>query len=245
MKALILTLLLAGSAHGKTADEVLDEARAANQVESSVQKVRMVIVSKNGSERVRELEMKARRDGDVRKSYARFTSPSDVSGTQLLLIDHPDKVDEQLLYLPAIKRVNRISGKARRGSFMGSDFSYEDLELGGRDGQHTLVEETDERWVIDTVPAGDSSYSRVRSHIDKADRVIRTVELFDRDGAPIKRLEIARVEQRDGVTVPVESVMKNLQKGTETRLIILEQRLNVGDELPDEVFTQAWLERNG
>lgn len=247
MRGLIL-LFLARSplAQAATADDVLDKAREVNQVDSAIQTVRMVIVSKGGSERSRELEMKSRREGEVLKSYARFTSPSDVAGTQLLMIDTPATVDEQLLYLPAIKRVNRISGKARQGSFMGSDFTYEDLELSGRTGTHTLVEETDEVWVVETVPSGDSAYGRIRAAVTKADYVSRKIEFFDDAGALLKVLEVARTEQDGTITLPVESVMKNVQKGTQTRLEVLEHRTGVpSEELPDEVFTQAYLERNG
>lgn len=248
MRILALLLLgLAAPAWASDAAAILEEARAANQVDSSIQKVRMVIVGRNGAERVRELELRGRRDGDVVKSHVRFTSPSDVAGTQLLTVDHPDQADEQLLYMPAIKRVNRISGKARRGSFMGSDFAYEDLEMGGAAGaRHTLVEESDETWVIDTTPAGDSQYGRVRAHVSKADKVARAVEFFDKDDAPLKKLEVVKTERSGTVTLPVESVMRNLQKGTQTRMIILEHRLDVpADELPDEVFTPAYLERSG
>lgn len=247
MRVLILLLLAWSPAtFAKTAEEVMNEAREANRVDSSIQKVRMVIVSKGGSERSRELEMKARRDGEILKSYARFTSPSDVAGTQLLLIDNPEQVDEQLLYMPAIKRVNRISGKARKGSFMGSDFSYEDLELGGREGKHTLLEETADTWVIETVPGGDSSYGKIKAHVSKSDYVSRKIEFFDLEGAAIKVLEVKRTAEEGDVTLPVESVMRNLDKGTETRLEILEHRVGVPvEELPDEVFTQSYLERNG
>ena len=105
----LTALCLAGLAHAETAEEIVEKARDARSVENSAQTLEMVIVGKNGSERVRELEIKVKVDGDIRKSLARFTAPSDVSGTALLLIDHPDTVDEQLLYLPAVKRTNRIS----------------------------------------------------------------------------------------------------------------------------------------
>jgi len=232
-------------AQAETAEEIVDKARDANQVQSSVQSVRMTLVSKSGSERVRELDMRARRDEEIVKSLVRFTKPSDVAGTQLLLIDHPGQVDEQLLYLPAVKRTNRISGKSRKGSFMGSDFSYEDFETTDMpDAAHSMVSSDGDVWVIDSKPGSDSSYGRVRSYITKSDYVSRKVEFFDQEDAQIKVLEVVETKVEGSVTLPMKSVMKTLKKGTETRLDILEVQLDVSTEvLPDETFTQEFMER--
>ena len=80
-----------------------------------VQKVRMVLVSRSGSERVREFETRVRRDGEVVKSWTRFSHPSDVAGTQLVLIDHPDQSDEQLLYLPALQLLDQLFAPSTTG----------------------------------------------------------------------------------------------------------------------------------
>lgn len=244
---LAAALLLSPVAYAETADEVVAAAREANRIDSSIQTLKMVLVSKSGAERVREMELRTRREGEVVKSYLRIDDPSDVAGTQLLLIDNPDQIDEQLLYLPAYKRVNRISGKSRKGNFVGSDFSYEDMEIRqAAEGQHTLVESTDEVWVIDTDPGDDSSYGRIRAHISKADHVARKVEFFDDDDELVKVLEVVKTEAQGDTVLPVESVMKNVQKGTHTRLVIESQKLDVGpDELPDETFTKEFLERSG
>lgn len=246
MTLLLLALAGLSPARAETADEVVAKARAANRVDSAVQTVRMTIVSKSGSERVRELELKSRRDGEVVKTYLKLTSPSDVAGTQLLLVDNPGKVDEQLLYLPAYKRVNHISGSARKGSFVGSDFSYEDFEIrAAAEGSHTLVEETAEAWVIETTPSEGSQYAKIRAHIGKADLVARKVEFFDAAG-PVKVLEVKRTVVENGVTLPVETEMSNVSKGTRTRLEITKHQLNVGqDLLPDATFTSAFLEQGG
>lgn len=249
MRALIAALfaLAATTAHAETAEEIMDKARSARQVDNAVQKIEMVIVGKTGAERTRELELKVKVDGEVRKSLARFTAPSDVAGTQLLLIDNPGQTDEQLLYLPAVKRTNRISGKSRKGSFMGSDFSYEDMELSDPPGAtHQVTSETETTWVIETAPGEDSSYSKLVTTVRKADFVPEKVEFFDEDGELLKRLEVAKTDKDGELTLVVESTMTNLQKGTHTVLKVVEHDLNVpADQLPDEIFTKAHLEQGG
>ena len=242
-----LWLTLGAAARAETPDEIISHAREVQRADSSIQSLRMVLVSRGGAERVRELEIRARRDGEVLSTYARFSFPADVAGTQLVIVDHPDRADDQLLYLPALKRVNRIAGKARSGSFMGSDFAFEDLEVSSAaDATHALVSETADAWVIDSTPGADSSYGRIRSHVSKSDYLPRRVEFFDKAGAPLKVLEVLETAKDGTITLPTRSVMTNLQKGTVTRMEIKEHRVNVPpEEIPDETFTSAYLERSG
>jgi hypothetical protein len=248
MSSFLLALALpVASAEELDLNELIAEAQETRQVENSIQKVRMVLVSRSGNERIREFEARVKTDGEVVKSWTRFSHPSDVAGTQLVLVDNPDTADAQLLYLPALQRVNRIAGKARKGSFMGSDFAYEDLEVSGlEEAKHTLVEETAEAWVIDSVPGGGSSYSKMRSTVTKADKVPARVEFFDSKGTLLKVLTVEETAREGDVVLPTRSTMENVQKGTRTRLEVLEHRLNVsGTEIPDETFTSAFMERNG
>jgi len=244
---LATTLLLVAPcvASATTPAEILEGARKAQKIDRSIQVVRMTLVSRGGAERVREFELRVRRDDDVLKSWTRFQHPSDVAGTQLVVVDHPDRVDEQLLYLPALKRVNRIAGKARSGSFMGSDFRFEDLELAGAsDATATLVSEDATTWVLDAIPGADSSYGRLRMHVSRADYLPRKVEYFDKKGSAVKVLDVDEVVLDGDAALPKRSTMRDLKRGTSTRMEILSHRLNVPDEeIPDETFTAAWMER--
>lgn len=243
MFALLLALL--PLAHAETADEVIAKARAANRVESSMQKLTMTIVAKGGATRSREVDLRSRREGEVVKTYMRILSPSDVAGTQLLMVDNPGKVDEQLVYLPAFKQVNAVSGGARKGNFVGSDFTYEDLEIReAATGTHTMASEAADAWVIQTTMAPGGAYSKLLSTIGKTDLVIRKVEFYDTAGALMKVLTVKRTEKEGAVTLPVETELANVQKGTKTVLVITEHHLNVPKtDLPDDTFTRAYLER--
>ena len=242
-----LAYMAAPIAHAVTADEIIASAREAQRIENSIQNLGMVLISRNGAKRERKFEMRVRRNEKIVRTYVRFSHPSDVAGTQLVVVDNPAQATEQLLYLPALKRTNRIAGKARKGSFMGSDFSYEDLEVSDGEGAtHTLVSESDTTWVIDSKPGEASSYGRIRAHVSKADYLPRTVEFFDGKDQPKKLLEVLQTEVDNGTIIPIRSVMKNLSRGTSTELTVTKWRLNVPDaEIPDETFTVGFLERNG
>ena len=243
----VLACLAAPMAHAETADEIIATARESQRIENSIQRLSMVLIGRNGAKRERKFEMRVRRDEKAVRTYVRFSHPSDVAGTQLVVVDNPGEATEQLLYLPALKRTNRIAGKARKGSFMGSDFSYEDLEVSDAEGaSHTLVSETDTVWVIDSTPGEASSYGRIRSHVSKADHLPRKVAFFDAKDQPKKLLEVLETKTDNGTIIPTRSVMKNLSRKTSTEMTVTEWRLNVPDsEIPDETFTVGYLERNG
>ena len=242
-----LALFFSVQSFALTPEEIIDKAGDVQRVDNGIQQMHMVLVSKNGSKRERQFGMRVRKDGDVVRRYIRFSYPSDVAGTQLVVVDNPDRVDEQLLYLPALKKTNRIAGKARSGSFMGSDFSFEDLEISSSNAsEHTLISEDENTWVVDSIPAGTSSYSRIRAHVTKTDYLPRMVEFFDKSGKPKKTLTITKTANDGGTVFPTHSIMKNLSRGTQTELIVKEWKLNVpAEEIPEETFTIGYLERNG
>lgn len=246
MSLLSIALCMSLGAHATTASEILEQARSVQRADTAIQQMRMTIVSKNGAERVRAFELRVRRDGEIIKSYARFSEPSDVAGTQLVMVDHPDRTDDQLLYLPALKRTNRIAGKARTGAFMGSDYAYEDLELsGGSEGQHSVVNDEAETWTIESIPAAGSSYGKLRTTVRKADHFPTAVSFYDQKGALLKELVVTETETSGSHVLPVKSTMKNVQRGTMTRLEIVSHEIGVPVErIPDETFSAAFMERN-
>ncbi len=88
----------------------------------------MTLANKQGETSTREITIKTLEvatDGD--KSLTIFHEPRDVKGTAFLSFSHPTTPDEQWIYLPALKRVKRISSANKSGPFMGSEFAYEDI----------------------------------------------------------------------------------------------------------------------
>ena len=163
----------------------------------------MVLRNKQGQESRRQVHVKVLEvveDGD--KSLFVFDEPRDVKGTALLTHAHKQGADDQWLYLPALKRVKRISSSNRSGSFMGSEFAYEDLSP-------PEVEKFTYRYLRDE-PCGDltctvcerfpvdrksSGYSRQVVWRDKDELRIWKVEYYDRKDAHLKTLTIGNYKQ--------------------------------------------------
>jgi hypothetical protein len=227
-----------------SAVELLRAADELRRVDRAVQKVRMTVSPAKGAPVQREFEVHVRRDADAVRSWTRLQAPADLAGTQLVVVDRPDAVDDLLVYLPALKRVSRISGRARSGAFLSSDFSFEDLEISGVEGaQHRLVPGSPEAWVIESrLPPG-STYEFVRSTLRRADLLPVEVAYHAPGGAPLKVLRVLEEVQIGGRAYPRVLEMAHLQRGSRTRLEILEQRADLpATAFPDEMFTAAWME---
>ena len=209
----------------------------------------MVLSDRQGRETVRQIRFKVLEvQGDGDKSLFVFDQPRDVQGTALLTHAHINAQDDQWLYLPALKRVKRISAAKRSGSFMGSEFSYEDMSP-------PEVEEYTYRYLRDE-PCGDlvctvteqvpldrkSGYSRRVVWQDTGELRTWKMELYDRKGSHLKTLTLANYRQylnrywRAG-----EQMMENHLTGASTVLKWTEFRFRTG--LGDSEFTQTALRR--
>ena len=210
----------------------------------------MVLRNKQGQESRRQLRIKVLEvaaDGD--KSLTVFDEPRDVKGTALLTHAHKKEADDQWLYLPALKRVKRISSSNRSGSFMGSEFAYEDLSP-------PEVEKFTYRYLRDE-PCGDltctvnervpvdkkaSGYSRQVVWRDKDELRVWKVEYYDRKDAHLKTLTIAKYTQYlDKYWRAGEMTMVNHLTGKSTVLIWADYQFRT--KLKKRDFSKTGLKR--
>ncbi len=186
----------------------------------------MTLKNRKGQESIREIKTKTLEvEGDGDKSLSLFLEPADVKGTASLTYSHGLKPDDQWLYLPALKRVKRISSKNKSGPFMGSEFAFEDL--GSQEVEkYTYKYLRDEAcgdyecYVIERFPAYEySGYTRQIGWIDKeAYRAIK-VEYYDRKNALLKTLTSSDYQQYAGKHWRANTMeMINHQTGKSTRL---------------------------
>jgi outer membrane lipoprotein-sorting protein len=159
----------------------------------STGKMKMLLRNAQGQTSTRELrilslEMKS--DGD--KSLSIFDTPADVRNTKMLTYSHNDKADEQWLYLPALKRVKRISSKSKSGPFMGSEFAFEDLtsfEVEKFSYKYLGEEKVNglDCYKSEAIPAYEhSGYSKQIIWLDKEELRAQRIEYYDRKGALLK-----------------------------------------------------------
>ena len=228
---LLLASLMAPAAFAQTDEEKgLEIAKAADAYDEGfvdfVADMVMTLRNRKGQESVRQIRihtLEVTNEGD--KSMSIFDDPADVKGTAMLTFTHGLEPDDQWLYLPALKRVKRISSRNKSGPFMGSEFAFEDL--GSQEiekySYKFLREEACGDWqcnVIERKPLyKHSGYTRQTVWMDKDQFRVAKTEFFDRKNSLLKTLEFSGYKQYlDHYWRPGKMDMQNHQTGKSTTL---------------------------
>ena len=199
-------------------------------------KLTMVLRNKRGQETTRAMRganLEVQGDGD--KSLTIFDNPKDVKGTAFLSHTHSTKPDDQWLFLPALKRVKRISSANKSGPFVGSEFAYEDLTSQELD-KYTYNWLRDEDlngkpvYVIERTPTyKHSGYTRQVVWIDKNMYQAVKVEYYDRKNSLLKTLDISDFSKYlDKFWRPARMHMVNHQTGKSTELTFSDYKFKTG-----------------
>jgi hypothetical protein len=266
--AAILTLVLLGlsgtpGAQSPTAESVARQVQDRDTGRDSRGQMRMRLFDRQGRMRERALTLLALRGGkgagtpDGDRLLLHFTYPNDIRGTGFLVWEHPSADDERFLFLPSLGRVRRIAGAETQESFVGSDFTYEDI--GGREfDEYTYAfaggDGTSASW---TPPGGgppraawrleskrkdaSAEFPRVVSLVLKDSYVVVAAEIYNRRNEKQKVYTVRRVDQIQGIWTVMESEMTNALEKTRTELVLEQTAYNVG--LKESDFSRRELER--
>jgi len=182
------------------------------------------------------------------KSLVLFDTPRDIEGTALLSHAKILDPDDQWLYLPALKRVKRISSSNKSGPFVGSEFAFEDftaIELNKFDYKHIGTVDCNglQCDVLERLPRYENSgYTKQVAWVDQTDFQIRKVEFYDRRGDLLKVLELKDYRQyENGVWRAHLLSMSNVQTNKQTDLIYDDYRFDIG--LSEGDFVKGRLSR--
>lgn len=214
-------------------------------------KLQMVLRNAAGQETTRDLEIATLEIPDENvgdKSLVVFSTPRDIDGTALLSFARILEPDDQWLYLPAIKRVKRISSANKSGPFVGSEFAFEDftsLELNKFSYRFLGTEPCGDMTcdVVERIPRYENSgYKRQIARIDQEIFQVREVEFFDRRGDLLKTLTLEDYrEYGEGVWRAHRMTMANLQTGKNTELVYSDYAFGTG--LGEDDFVKGRLAR--
>jgi outer membrane lipoprotein-sorting protein len=210
-------------------------------------RLRMVLRNRQGQVSERELRVRSLEVEGGTRSLCIFDAPPDVKDTILLTHTHKVQADDQWLYLPAEKRVRRIAAQNKSGSFVGSEFSYEDLAS-------PVVEKYTYLWLRDEALDGQecfvverrpkdgrsSGYVREVAWLDKQEYRMLKVDYYDRKDSLLKTLTLKDYRKYlDRFWRPHDMAMTNLQTGKSSQLIWSDVAFHTG--LTENDFSQASL----
>jgi outer membrane lipoprotein-sorting protein len=162
-------------------------------------------------------------------------------------MERAGKEDDRWIFLPDRGRVQRIAAADGSKSFVGTDFSNDDISSADRNpdlDRHSLLREEGlggtPCYVIESVPRDSAyQYSKMVQWIDKDTKVCHKIELYDKRDALVKTLEILRLEEKDGRLSPMQTRMTSHAAGTYTQINVDDIRYDA--RIPEGIFTQEYL----
>ena len=237
-------------AAGQSGRDIMQKVRNRADGDTRSATIEMTLIQKSGHKRVRKLESWAMDVGNDTKKIMFFTYPGDVKGTGFLTWDYDNtsKVDDKWLYLPAMKKTRRISGKSSKTDyFMGSDFTYNDMSTRSVDEEkHTLLHEeilgAHKCWVVESVPNDrDEIYARRVTWIRQDCLIAVKAEYYDKLNKLHRKLNISNIEKVQGFWTMHLMQMENVQTGHKTIIRMDNQKFNV--KVSPNLFTVSQLEK--
>lgn len=251
---IFIVVLLPLSAYGESPEEkglaiAVEKDNRDNGYGDFQASTKMILKNRQGQVSIRFNRNKSLEvEGDGDKSLIIFDAPKDIKGTALLNFSHKTGTDDQWLFLPALKRVKRISSANKSGSFLGSEFAYEDITS-------QEVEKYSYKWIRDETMEGmeafvferypvdkNSGYTRQVVWVDKEAYRLLKVDFYDRKGALLKTLTHKGYKKYlDKFWYPDEMFMLNHQTGKSTVLEWSDYKFRNGFE--DKDFNKNSLKR--
>jgi len=247
----MLAMLLPGNSFAQELDatQIMKKSHLALYYggDDGLAEVKMTIVNSKGKERLREFTMLRLdlEEGGKQDYYTYFKTPSDVSRLTFMVHKLPSETDNRWLYVPSVDLVKRISADDKNSSFVGSDFTYEDVS--GRhwtEDNHTLLREDtfNDRavYVIESIPKEPyKGFARKVSYIDKENFLPLKEEYYD-DKDRLERIYTAeKVEEIEGIETATIRKMENVRKNQYTLVEFTGIDYNVG--AGEDIFTERYL----
>lgn len=209
----------------------------------------MTLINSRGDRRVRKIKQFIKDFGKEEKKIMFFISPADVRNTSFMSwsYDEVGRDDDQWIYLPALKKVKRISSDSKSDYFMGSDFTYDDLgDRHPTDDTHKLLREEkfngEDCYVIESIPKEeDYIYSRTVTWVIKDKWIGQKKEFYDEDDERLKTLSVIKYEKIKDYLILTHSRMHNVQKDHTTNMLLENLKVDVG--VPNNKFTERMMKR--
>ncbi|MCB2195712.1 MAG: outer membrane lipoprotein-sorting protein [Bacteroidetes bacterium] len=236
-------------AQNLTGQKIIENVYYRSTGSDGTSELSMHLIDSRDNERIRKIKQFSKDFGKEEKSIMFFLSPADVKNTSFMNWSYDDasRDDDQWIYLPALKKVKRISSDSKDDYFMGSDFTYDDL--GDRhpdeDTHKLLREETidgQQCYVVESTPKDeDYMYSKTITWVIKDIWIGLKKEFYDEDGDLLKILTVKKYEKIKDYWIISNTVMKNIQDDHTTKMILSNIQVDIG--IDNNKFTERTMTR--
>lgn len=246
------------NAQAASAEEIIERSQRAFHYAGNDAKGRMTmeLIGRDGGKRVRVLTMLRRNqdEGGNQKYFMYFHEPGDVRRLTFMVWKYPGREDDRWIFVPAVDLIRRIAAEDKYSSFVGSDFSYEDVS--GRDvaeDTHTLLRDEKlgdrDTFVIESIPREAAAFTKRISWIDKQNFLPLKEEYYDAQNELQRVFTADRVEDvaaGEGASSRVyptvmKRTMANVKTGHRTEVTVTSVTYDLG--LKDADFSERRMRR--
>lgn len=216
----------------------------------------MELVDRRGKKRIRETRAFRKYYEDEKRTTIFYVNPKNIKDTAFLTIDYPapEKDDDQWLYIPALRKVRRISASNRGDYFLGTDFTYEDIKKENKvdinDYKRTTIGEeiidSHKCYIVEAFPINDNvakelGYSKVHQWVDTEIWITRKAIMWDVKGNLLKTIQFSDIRKIQDIWTVHQIDVKNHK--TEHKTLFTFKDVDYLSEIKDELFTKQALRR--
>lgn len=243
-----------------SAEEVMRMVDERDVGSSSITDITMVLIDRRDRQRVRNLKLYSKDYGLDTKTLSLFESPADIRGTAYLNFDWNESLrdDDSWLYLPALQRVKRLASSDTSDSFLGSDFTYADIngfEIDWYD--YNFVNESEmidgeDCWVIEIIPKPEfkdraedaTGYSKMQSWISKDKFLQLRAQVWELRGNRIKFFTSSEIELIESIwTVKRLQAITTRNDRQEHASVLQINSIDYNVEVADDLLTPEAMQR--
>ena len=249
-KGIIFFTVLAGIAFtlfAQEAEEIVRESRERIKADTVSTRSKIVICAKDGTTSERIIVQFSKDGPKGARSVIIFQQPANIANTRFLTMKNPGGADDRWIFLPSLGKVRRIAASEGSGSFMGTDFSYDDISSVSRGADldtHTVLRREnlngESCYVIQSVPKDSSyQYSKMIQWITEDSKITVKIDLYDKKNTLVKTAEMSAVREIQGRFPTTVTKMTTHTAGTNTTFTM---DIKYDDPIQEKVFTVEFLE---
>ncbi len=244
------------NANELTADEIASRVSARPEGAATQRTIDITLTNKRGRSKARQALVIKENRGEARYTRISYTQPKGIRNTSFLSHDDlgQSNTDGRWFYMPTLRKVRRVPASDRGDYFLGTDFTYEDIQSELKfdisdytfqyDGQSDV--DGDVRHHLSGEPTGpdvarELGYGSFKAEIDPSSWMPVKVEFMDLAQQPLKTIFVEHIEQIEGIWTATDIRALNHQTGHQTHFVLRDISYPV--DLDDHLFDQAALAR--
>ena len=261
----VLALLLAWAvvspspaALAQSAVEIMERSQRAYYFAGADAKgmLTLELIDRKGGTRRRVMTMLRRNQEQAgeQKYFIYFHEPGDVRRLTFMIWKYPGREDDRWIYIPAVDLIRRIAADDKYSSFVGSDFSHEDVS--GRnvsEDTHSVLREEmlgdRDTFVVESIPREPAAFTRRVSWIDKGNFLPLRQEYYDAQeqlqrvftADIIEDITVGEGDERRIYPTVMKRTMKNIKTGHRTEVTVNSVTYDLG--LEDADFSERRMRR--